>query len=130
MILTLYALLAVLATAVNIGSQYVMIWLYAGAYAIPISIFVGTLVGLVLKYFLDKKYIFKFRANDMSHDGKVFVLYTAMGVVTTFVFWGVEYAFHWYFASELMRYVGGVIGLAIGYVIKYFLDKRYVFVSS
>jgi putative flippase GtrA len=129
MILTLYALLAVLATAVNIGSQYVMIWLYAGAYAIPISIFVGTLVGLVLKYFLDKKYIFKFRANNMSHDGKVFVLYTAMGVATTFVFWGVEYAFHWYFASELMRYVGGVIGLAIGYVIKYFLDKRYVFVS-
>lgn len=129
MILTLYALLAVLATAVNIGSQYVMIWLYAGPYAIPISIFVGTLVGLVLKYFLDKKYIFKFRTNNMSHDGKVFVLYTAMGVATTFVFWGVEYAFHWYFASELMRYVGGVIGLAIGYVIKYFLDKRYVFVS-
>jgi hypothetical protein len=26
-----------------------------------------------------------------------------------------------------MRYVGGCIGLAIGYVIKYRLDKRYVF---
>jgi len=26
-----------------------------------------------------------------------------------------------------MRYVGGVIGLAIGYYVKYQLDKRYVF---
>ena len=26
-----------------------------------------------------------------------------------------------------MRYLGGVIGLMIGYIIKYQLDKRYVF---
>lgn len=26
-----------------------------------------------------------------------------------------------------MRYLGGVLGLAIGYVIKYELDKRFVF---
>ena len=26
-----------------------------------------------------------------------------------------------------MRYLGGVIGLAIGYLTKYHLDKRYVF---
>ena len=34
------------------------------------------------------------------------------------------------FASDLMRYVGGVIGLSIGLYVKYQLDKKYVFVSG
>ncbi|HMU91334.1 MAG TPA: GtrA family protein, partial [Pseudomonadales bacterium] len=31
------------------------------------------------------------------------------------------------FATKEMRYLGGIIGLAIGYLAKYHLDKRYVF---
>ena len=29
-----------------------------------------------------------------------------------------------------MRYLGGILGLAIAYLSKYFLDKRYVFRGS
>jgi hypothetical protein len=29
-----------------------------------------------------------------------------------------------------MRYIGGVLGLSIGYYIKYQLDKRFVFVDK
>jgi hypothetical protein len=29
-----------------------------------------------------------------------------------------------------MRYLGGVIGLAIGYLTKYHLDKRFVFINE
>ena len=54
-------------------------------------------------------------------------LYTAMGLATTVIFWGFEFGFHHLFATREMRYLGGVIGLAIGYVSKYYLDKRYVF---
>ena len=53
-----------------------------------------------------------------------------MGVFTTAIYWGVEYAFHLIFATDTMRYVGGVIGLAIGFYVKYQLDKKYVFVSG
>ena len=50
-----------------------------------------------------------------------------MGVVTTVIFWGFEFAFDAIWNSMEMRYTGGVIGLAIGYYVKYQLDKRYVF---
>ena len=50
-----------------------------------------------------------------------------MGLATTVVFWGTEAVFHFLFDSDAMRYVGGAIGLSIGYLIKYQLDARYVF---
>lgn len=59
----------------------------------------------------------------------MFMLYTVMGVATTALFWGIEYGFHLAFGTDAMRYLGGVIGLTLGYIIKYQLDKRYVFVS-
>jgi hypothetical protein len=48
-------------------------------------------------------------------------------VVTTAIFWGFEFGFDRLFQSKDMRYLGGLIGLAIGYWTKYRLDKRYVF---
>ncbi len=53
-----------------------------------------------------------------------------MGLVTTMIFWGFEYGFHLIFESKKMRYFGGIIGLAIGYFIKYHLDKRFVFCKN
>ena len=84
-------------------------------------------MGLVVKYILDKRYIFRFRARDAAHDGKTFVLYTLMGLATTLIFWGFEFGFDHIFETKEMRYLGGIIGLAIGYLTKYHLDKRYVF---
>jgi hypothetical protein len=50
-----------------------------------------------------------------------------MGLATIVIFWGFEFGFNHIFATKEMRYLGGVIGLAIGYLAKYHLDKRYVF---
>jgi len=124
----LYAVFAALATFANLGAQAMVVWLYRGAYAIEISILAGTAVGLLVKYILDKRHIFGFQADSLIHDSKLFALYSFMGVFTTALFWCVEYAFHWLFGTDAMRYLGGAIGLALGYVIKYHLDKRYVFV--
>jgi putative flippase GtrA len=123
----LYTLLAIVATIANIGSQDLAIRLYTGPAALPLSVFFGTAVGLVVKYVLDKRYIFAFRADNLAHDSRTFVLYTAMGLLTTTIFWGFEFAFHALFGSKEMRYLGGVIGLAIGYYAKYQLDRRFVF---
>lgn len=91
---------------------------------------IGTGIGLVVKYVLDKRYIFMFRARDAAHDTRTFGLYALMGVATTVIFWGFELGFNHVFGSDHMRYVGGVLGLAIGYVTKYYLDKRFVFGPS
>ena len=90
----------------------------------------GTAVGLIVKYVLDKRFIFRFSANSVAHDGYVFVLYTVMGIVTTAMFWVVELGFDHLFATREMRYVGAALGLTLGYVTKYRLDKRYVFVNK
>ena len=127
-IAVLYTLFAVLSTVINIGSQMLSIWAYKGPHSVEISILVGTAAGLPLRYFLEKRYIFNFKSQNLKHDGKLFVFYSAMGVITTLMFWGTEYAFHLIYDTDFMRYVGGVIGLAVGFYIKYQLDKKYVFV--
>lgn len=123
----IYTLLAAIATLTNIGAQDLTVRIYTGNYAIALSIMAGTAVGLIVKYVLDKRYIFQFSARDAVHDGKTFVLYALMGVVTTAIFWGFEFSFEQFFATKEMRYLGGIIGLAIGYFAKYELDRRFVF---
>ncbi|KAK47619.1 GtrA family protein [Caballeronia sp. LZ029] len=123
----LYTFFAAIATAANIGAQDLTTRLYTGPWHILLSVFIGTGVGLVVKYVLDKKWIFRFKAENARHDATMFTLYVTMGLVTTAIFWGVEFGFNHIFGTAEMRYVGGCIGLAIGYVIKYRLDKRYVF---
>lgn len=122
-----YAIFALIATAANIGAQDLVIRAYSGDFAILASVVVGTGVGLVVKYILDKRYIFCFRSRSVAHDTQTFALYTIMGLATTVIFWGFEFGFHRIFETKEMRYLGAVIGLAIGYVTKYHLDKRYVF---
>lgn len=122
-----YTLFAIAATAANIAAQDLFIRNYKGSWDILISVIIGTVVGLVVKYILDKRYIFSFRARNVAHDMQTFALYTFMGLATTLIFWGFEFGFHHIFETKEMRYLGGVIGLAIGYLTKYHLDKRYVF---
>ncbi|MFS2112672.1 GtrA family protein [Herbaspirillum frisingense] len=122
-----YAIFALIATAANILSQDFVVRIYHGPLDIIASVAVGTGVGLVIKYVLDKRYIFGFRARSVGHDTQVFFLYTLMGLLTTVIFWGVELGFEYIFETREMRYLGGIIGLAIGYLMKYRLDRRYVF---
>lgn len=125
----LYSLFAVSSIVINIGSQMISIAVYAGPFAIELSILVGTIVGLPLRYYLEKIYIFNLSSKNISHDGQLFLLYSSTGLITTIIFWVTEYAFYLIFDSEVMRYVGGAIGLAIGFFAKYQLDKKYVFIK-
>ena len=122
-----YAIPAAIATVTNIAAQEGTLHLYQGIFQIACSIFVGTAVGLVVKYILDKRYIFRFKAQNRRHDSRIFILYTVMGLLTTVIFWGFEWAFQLLYETKEMRYLGGVIGLALGYLTKYQLDKRFVF---
>ena len=116
--------------ASNLAAQALVMYFDNNSHAMLLSMLVGTGVGLVTKYILDKRYIFIFKADNLAHDGRLFLLYSVMGIVTTALFWIIEYGFHWIFATELMRYIGGAIGLILGYLIKYHLDKQFVFVNK
>jgi hypothetical protein len=126
-IAVMYALVSALATFANILTQAVVIWIYSDAYAVELSVLAGTAVGFPIKYVLEKKYVFYFKAESIGHDTQLFILYGFMGVFTTAVFWGFEFAFHFFFDTDAMRYLGGAIGLTVGAYIKYHLDQRFVF---
>ena len=122
-----YALFAAVATGCNLGAQALMDHLYRGTLAVYVSLFVGTLVGLVVKYLFDKNLIFYDRTRGMVESGGQFVRYVLTGVLTTVIFWGLELGAYHIFHAQVARYLGGALGLAIGYWLKYRLDKRLVF---
>lgn len=150
--LTLFTAFAALSIACNLAAQFVantlmrwipqpnelLSWMLSGVglllepdtLRIWFALGFGTLVGLVVKYLLDSKYIFAADTSGLAEHGKKFSLYTLMGVATTVIFWGVQMGFEAYFDSEAMMYLGGLIGLSIGYTVKYQLDSRFVFRDS
>ncbi|HIP44035.1 MAG TPA: GtrA family protein [Sulfurospirillum arcachonense] len=130
MIILRYSLFAIISTIVNMGFQYISFLAYDGFLSLYLAMFIGTLAGLVLKYILDKKYIFFHTPKSKKDDGKKFMLYSLMGIFTTFIFWGFEIGFDYIYDNENAKYIGGVIGLAIGYIVKYFLDKKFVFIDK
>jgi len=127
--LFLYIAIALLSIGIKLAVQMLSVSLYQGAFFIEASILAGTAAGMPIRYVLEKIYIFRFRSDNLWHDSRLFFLYTLMAVFTTLIFWGVEYLFHWQFDSDAMRYLGGFIGLSLGFLIKYQLDRRFVFVS-
>ncbi len=125
-----YAVLAAIATAINIAAQDLSLRAYTGPFSVLASVAVGTVVGLIAKYALDKRYIFSFKPKSAAHDIRTFIAYAAMGVVTTAIFWSFEFGFNHVFHTKEARFAGAVIGLAIGYVSKYMLDRKFVFAGD
>ena len=126
-IVTRYILFAAVATGINIGTQRLALLLYQGRLALPAAMVLGTGTGLLVKYLLDKRYIFNFTAETKGRDLLTFFLYSLMGVATTGIFWITELLFDKAFPFEAAKYIGAVTGLAVGYTMKYFLDRRFVF---
>ena len=125
--LFLFVFFAAISTLLNLLTQRVILFFHKTNLFFLIAIISGTLVGLVIKFFLDKNYIFLDNNNDSFNLKKQFGLYSLMGTFSTIIFWATESIFWIIWRSENMRELGAVLGLTVGYIIKYRLDKRYVF---
>lgn len=124
----IYALGAVLAIAVNLALQEIFLMVVpATRFGLVPSVLAGTAGGLVFKYAWDRSLIFDYRAQGAVRDVATFMAYVLTGLFTTAIFWAFEFGFDAWFGTKAMRYVGAIIGLSIGYVLKYELDRRFVF---
>ena len=85
-----YTLFAMLSTAVNLIVQWISFLVYQGDFALYAAMAVGTLSGLILKYILDKNFVFYHKAKTRKDDGKKFLQYSIVGVFTTPIFWGLK----------------------------------------
>jgi len=125
-----YGVFSVIATLINLASQELTIIVYSGGYALYVALLVGTMTGLISKYCLDKKFISAFFTRSQRRNLNTFVAYAVTGALTTALLWGFGLGSEFWFRGKSARYSGAAIGLAIGYVVKYHLDSRLVFVSA
>lgn len=122
-----YALFAVVASLANLVVQSAILAVLSGPLRYAAALVAGTGTGLVVKYVLDRRWIFFDRSRNLRGQGVQFTLYTLTGVATTLIFWVSEISFLIVFDSARMAQIGAVLGLTIGYFLKYRLDRRFVF---
>ncbi|GGF79035.1 hypothetical protein GCM10011402_34600 [Paracoccus acridae] len=124
-----YILFAVVSTLVNFGTQELVIGI-APISPLVLSILAGTAAGFAIKYVLDKRWIFHDGYTTPASEVRKVTLYALFSVLTTMVFWGFEITFWMIWETDLAKYTGGAIGLAIGYMAKFALDRRFVFMTA
>ena len=125
-----YILFASIAIVVNLLAQRVVFSFGEQSPMLIFAIALGTALGLITKFFLDKKWIFNHRSTNLLESGERFTLYASFGILTTSIFWITEIIFWLIWETALMRDVGAIFGLSIGYFIKYKLDKAFVFTRT
>ncbi len=122
-----YAAFAGVAMLANLATQRLVLQGTQTGGHFALAVGAGTLVGLLIKYVLDKRWIFYDVETGAKNHSRKFTLYVAMGLVTTGIFWGTETAFWLIWQTDRLRELGALVGLSIGYFIKYTLDRRFVF---
>jgi putative flippase GtrA len=122
-----YTAFAAIATAINLAVQACVLAIVGGSFRLWVALALGTVSGIVPKYWLDKRWIFGDTSSGLSTHTRKLTVYTLLSVVTTFIFWGTEILFDWLGNGGPLHYLGGAIGLAIGYWCKYHLDRRITF---
>jgi len=122
-----YIIFAIIATVANLFSQFLFLKYYCGKGSLLVAMIIGTFIGLIIKYILDKNFIFYYVINEKNKEAKKFYLYSIIGVFTTLIFWSFEISFNIIFKNEIAKYFGALLGLSIGYILKYTLDKKIVF---
>jgi putative flippase GtrA len=125
-IIARYSIFAMIATILNIGTQRIIFNFGNSTNLFLLALVCGTLIGLISKYELDRRWVFEnMRMNKSSKHQ--FIAYALTGFITTIIFWTIEVIFWLLWQTDLMRELGAISGLAIGYIIKYKIDYRFVF---
>lgn len=122
-----YTIFCIFAIILNLLTQRAILNLIEVKMGYILALLTGTIVGLITKYYLDKNFIFNDYDSSFINNSKKFSMYTLNGIITTIIFWGTESLFFFIYETSFAREFGAIIGLSIGYVLKYRLDKKYVF---
>lgn len=123
-----YGGFAAIAILANLATQRLLLAMLPDAYLFALAS--STIIGLVVKYALDRTWIFTGARHARAGEAGTFGLYASTGIVTTLIFWGAETLAWLTWQTHMAREAGAVTGLIIGYVVKYRLDRRYVFTQQ
>jgi putative flippase GtrA len=93
---------------------------------------VGSIIAVgityIIKFFLDKYIVFKGGGTELRETSLEFIKYFGFAILTTLENIGIQFILTNFLNSPLE--VSFIIALSIGYITKFFLDKRYVFLKK
>lgn len=121
-----YLAFAAISTGANLLAQEAASRAAPGA-PLAFAMLVGTAVGFAVKYVLDKRWIFQDPYTTRNEELRKVWYYGLFSVLTTLIFWGFEVAFWTVWGTNTAKYTGAVLGLSIGYALKFVLDRRFTF---
>lgn len=96
-------------------------------FAFLLQVLAGIAIGFFTKFVLDKFIVFESNNTNIKETAWQFFIYSSLAVITTIIFLLFEFSFKIFFHFYHSEIVGGLIGLVIGYTVKFFLDKKFVF---
>jgi hypothetical protein len=123
----LYSFFVAVGITTNLITQLLVAKVLTQVFQIYIGMSLGALTSMLVKFQLDRHYIFLCRPSSLITRGRQFFFYSLFGIVNISCFWSAELTFHFLFQAPSMRYVGAFIGLIVGHALKYRVDKRLVF---
>ncbi|MFX0095170.1 MAG: GtrA family protein [Candidatus Hodarchaeota archaeon] len=141
---TFYMIFAVIAITLNVTVQFLaeiilkaifpeLAWTIIEILAQPFEMWfficlgLGTLVGFVFKFLVDKFIVFEEKELIINQTARQATKYLFFAIFTTIIFWGTETLFQILWNAYAL---GAIIGLAIGYTIKFVLDSKFVFIDQ
>ena len=93
---------------------------------------VGSIVAVgityIVKFFLDKFIVFQKKSMEIKEASQQFAKYFLFALLTTAENIGIQFIFTNFIGTPLE--ISFIIALSIGYLTKFFLDKKYVFIEG
>ncbi|HNZ27471.1 MAG TPA: GtrA family protein [Spirochaetota bacterium] len=97
-------------------------------YGFGLKILCATIVAFLFKFLIDKHFIFQNKKDGITKNIRQLFVYGFFAIFTTLIFWGTVFIFKLFLEKIIWEIIGSIIGLSVGYTLKFFLDKKYVFV--
>ncbi len=93
---------------------------------------IGSIVAVgityVIKFFLDKYLVFKKTSLKIKETSQEFFKYFGFAILTTIENIGIQFILTNLFNAPIELSI--IVALSIGYVTKFFLDRKYVFIND
>jgi len=85
-------------------------------------------VNYIFKFILDKFIVFKKKAIEFKETSREFLKYFGFAIITTLENIGIQFLLTNFFGTPLE--ISMVVALTIGYLTKFLLDRKYVFIKE
>ncbi|MFX0003472.1 MAG: GtrA family protein [Candidatus Hermodarchaeota archaeon] len=113
----------------NFGTIEFIYLFYCSTATVDMPELIGSVVAVgityIIKFFLDKYIVFKKSGKKLKETSIEFIKYFGFAILTTIENIGIQFLLTNFLQTPLE--ISVIIALGIGYLTKFFLDRKYVF---